>query len=66
MNDRETYAPGPANLASVHKDGENWTLVLVRDLRNPPEKVWRALTEPDHLREWGPSMPPGNSATSER
>jgi len=54
MSDRKTYAPGPANVARVRKDGETWTLVLVRDLRHPPEKVWRALTEPAHLGEWAP------------
>jgi uncharacterized protein YndB with AHSA1/START domain len=46
--------PGPANLARVQKDGENWTLVLVRQLRHSPEKVWRALTDPAQLREWAP------------
>jgi uncharacterized protein YndB with AHSA1/START domain len=54
MSERETYAPGSANVAQVRKDGETWTLVLVKDLRHPPEKVWRALTEPAHLREWAP------------
>jgi len=38
----------------VRKDGETWTLVLVRDLQHPPEKVWRALTEPTNLRQWAP------------
>jgi uncharacterized protein YndB with AHSA1/START domain len=46
--------PGPANLAVVRKAGENWTLVVVRELRHPPEKVWRALTDPAQLREWAP------------
>jgi uncharacterized protein YndB with AHSA1/START domain len=23
-------------------------------MRNPPEKVWQALTDPAHLREWAP------------
>jgi uncharacterized protein YndB with AHSA1/START domain len=54
MSDLEKYEPGPADAATVRKDGENWTLVLVKDLRHPPEKVWRALTEPAHLREWAP------------
>lgn len=54
MNDRAKYRPGPANLAKIHKDGETWNLLLVRQLRHPPEKVWRALTEPKHLREWAP------------
>jgi uncharacterized protein YndB with AHSA1/START domain len=26
----------------------------VRDLRHPPAKVWRAITQPEHLREWAP------------
>lgn len=51
---RESYQPGPAAGAEVRKDGEKWTLVLVRDLRHPPKKVWQALTEPEHLREWAP------------
>ena len=31
-----------------------WTLILTRELRHPPEKVWRALTDPAHLHEWAP------------
>jgi len=54
MTRREDYSPGPAAGAEVRKDGDTWTLVLVRDLRHPPEKVWRALTGPEHLREWAP------------
>jgi len=60
MTDRQTYAPGPANLARVQKDGENWTLVLVRELRHAPEKVWQALTDPAQLREWAPFEADGN------
>lgn len=48
------YAPGRAIEARVQKNGERWTLILVRELRHPPEKVWQALTEPEHLREWAP------------
>ncbi len=54
MTNREQYEPGPAHGAQVRKDGEKWTLILVRELRHPPEKVWQALTEPAHLREWAP------------
>lgn len=54
MTDRERYTPGPANAAQVRKDGEKWTLVLVRELRHSPERVWQALTDPAHLREWAP------------
>jgi uncharacterized protein YndB with AHSA1/START domain len=54
MTDREQYTPGPARGAQVRKDGEKWTLILVRELRHSPEKVWQALTDPAHLREWAP------------
>ena len=54
MIDREQYAPGPASGAQVQKDGEKWTLILVRELRHSPEKVWQAITDPAHLREWAP------------
>ena len=54
MTDHELYAPGPALGVRIEKDGEKWTLVLVRELRHPPEKVWQAITDPAHLREWAP------------
>ena len=54
MTDRQQYQPGPAGGAQVRKDGEKWTLILVRELRHAPEKVWLALTDPAHLREWAP------------
>jgi len=55
MTDRDQYEPGPARGAQVQrKDGEKWTLILVRELRHSPEKVWQALTDPAHLREWAP------------
>jgi uncharacterized protein YndB with AHSA1/START domain len=54
MMDRERYAPGPVSAAQVRKDGDKWTLILVKELRHSPEKVWQALTDPAHLREWAP------------
>ena len=54
MSSRDEYAPGAATGAEVRKEGDKWTLVLVRDLSHPPAKVWKALTEPEHLREWAP------------
>ena len=54
MTTPKRYMPGSANLARIQKDGENWTLVLVRQLRHSPQKVWSALTDPAQLREWAP------------
>jgi uncharacterized protein YndB with AHSA1/START domain len=54
MTTREQYAPGPARGAQVQKNGDRWALILVRELRHPPETVWQALTDPAQLREWAP------------
>jgi uncharacterized protein YndB with AHSA1/START domain len=57
MNDPEPYTPGPAYGAHLEKGGaqhDKWTLILVRQLRHSPDKVWQALTDPAHLREWAP------------
>ncbi|HEX2664322.1 MAG TPA: SRPBCC family protein [Candidatus Acidoferrum sp.] len=54
------YTPGPASGAQVRKEGEKWTLILTRELRHSPEKVWQALTDPEHLREWAPFDADGN------
>ena len=63
MTTREQYTPGPASGAQVRKDGEKWTLILVRELRHSPEKVWQALTDPAHLREWAPFDADGSLGT---
>jgi uncharacterized protein YndB with AHSA1/START domain len=63
VNYREQYTPGPASGAQVRKDGEKWTLILVRELRHSPEKVWQALTDPAHLREWAPFEADGSLGT---
>ena len=62
MTEPELYTPGPANLARVQKDNneEKWTLILVRELRHSPEKVWQALTDPAQLREWAPFVTDGS------
>ena len=54
MIKRESYTPGPAAGAEVRKEGGKWTLVVVRDFRHAPAKVWQALTDPAQLREWSP------------
>jgi len=64
MTEREQYTPGPASGAQIRKDGEKWTLILVRELRHSPEKVWQALTDPAHLREWAPFEVDGNLCTA--
>jgi uncharacterized protein YndB with AHSA1/START domain len=54
MTDRQQYTPSAAGVAQVQKDGDKWTLVVVKELRHPPHKVWQALIDPAQLREWAP------------
>jgi hypothetical protein len=72
MTDLEPYIPGPASGARVIKDGvqknknsnkNQWTLILVRELRHSPEKIWQALTDPQQVREWAPFVVDGSLGT---
>lgn len=55
MSERAAYEPGPADTgAQVRKDGDKWTLILVREMRHAPDKVWQALTDPAQLSQWAP------------
>lgn len=40
---------------TLEQAGERWRLRFVRVLSHPPEKVWRALTEEEHLAAWFPT-----------
>jgi uncharacterized protein YndB with AHSA1/START domain len=42
------------DLGELTKVDDRWQLRFVRWLAHPPEKVWAAVTEPDHLRVWFP------------
>ena len=63
MSVHEQYTPGPASGAQVRKLRETWTLILVRELRHSPERVWQALTDPAQLREWAPFDADGSLGT---
>jgi uncharacterized protein YndB with AHSA1/START domain len=64
MTDLAQYTPSPVSGAQIRKEGDKWTLILVRELRHSPEKVWEALTDPAHLREWAPFVVDGNLSTA--
>lgn len=36
------------------QSGSEWQLRFTRELPHPQEKVWRAITEPEHLKAWFP------------
>jgi uncharacterized protein YndB with AHSA1/START domain len=47
------------------EDGR-WRLRFTRTLPHPPEKVWRAVTEPAHLARWFPTTIEGERAAGAR
>lgn len=54
MPDQHDYSPGSAYDAEAVKKGTRWTLAMVRTFDHLPERVWEAITDPVHLREWAP------------
>ncbi|HEY2674224.1 MAG TPA: SRPBCC family protein [Rugosimonospora sp.] len=44
----------------LERSGDRWRLRFSRRLAHPREKVWRALTEPEHLLAWFPTTIEGD------
>ena len=42
------------DLGTLERRGDRCTLTFTRRLDHPPEKVWRAITEDEHLAAWFP------------
>jgi uncharacterized protein YndB with AHSA1/START domain len=51
------------DLGTLAADGEVWTLTFTRLLAHPPERVWRAVTEAEHLAAWFPQKIVGELRT---
>jgi uncharacterized protein YndB with AHSA1/START domain len=49
-------------LGRLEQAGHRWQLHYTRTLRHPRDKVWRALTEPEHLAAWFPAKIHGERA----
>lgn len=47
-------------------DDGRWRLRFTRTLPHPQEKVWRAITEPEHLAHWFPTTIEGDRAAGAR
>jgi hypothetical protein len=54
VTDREQYAPGPASGGAATKGRRAVDAHPRQRSAHSPEKVWHALTDPAHLREWAP------------
>ncbi len=53
-------------LGRLRQLDDRWQLEFTRNLRHPPQKVWRALTDPEHLRAWFPADIEGERAAGAR
>lgn len=42
------------DLGTLRQEGDQYVVSFERHLRHPREKVWRALTESEHLAHWMP------------
>ncbi|GAA4939179.1 hypothetical protein GCM10023224_20750 [Streptomonospora halophila] len=42
---------------ALRRVGDQWALRFERRFAHPPERVWRAITEPEHLGRWYPLTP---------
>jgi uncharacterized protein YndB with AHSA1/START domain len=49
-----TFDPGPLDDVTLAAEGEQWTLIFLRELRQAPAVVWTALTDPAELDQWAP------------
>jgi uncharacterized protein YndB with AHSA1/START domain len=42
------------DLGTARREGDGYVVTYERQLRHPREKVWRAITESEHLAHWMP------------
>lgn len=47
-------------LGQLEQIESGWRLRFTREFRHPPEMVWRALVEPEHLEAWFPTTVEGD------
>ena len=52
-----------ADPGTLAQDGDRWTITFTRRLPHPPEKVWRTVTEPEHMKAWFPDEMVGERRT---
>jgi uncharacterized protein YndB with AHSA1/START domain len=54
------------DLGELERQGDTVALRFRRRFAHPPEKVWRALVEPEHLAAWFPTTIDGERAVGAR
>ncbi len=58
--------PGADDFATLERAGDHTVLRYRRRLAHPRHKVWRALTEDDHLAAWFPTAIEGTRSAGSR
>src|SRR5207237_3481869 len=61
METRRTSAD-PGAVGGLEPAGDRWRLRFTRRLAHPQDKVWRAVTEPEHMQAWFPQHVSGDWA----
>jgi uncharacterized protein YndB with AHSA1/START domain len=49
-------------MGTLESAGASWRLRFTRELGHPAERVWQAVTEPEHLQAWFPQRISGDWA----
>ena len=57
-----TRGPDDEDLGTLERGDGQVRLIFTRRLAHPPGKVWRALTEAEHLAAWFPTTVEGDLA----
>jgi uncharacterized protein YndB with AHSA1/START domain len=55
-----------SDLGELVRDGDRVSVTFTRRLAHPVDKVWRAVTEPEHLAAWFPDGVEGTMAPGAR
>ena len=53
----DDYKPSPPAEVECTSESGRTTLVFIRQLRHPPEKVWQAMTQAAKIAKWAPYEP---------
>jgi uncharacterized protein YndB with AHSA1/START domain len=59
MTQKHPMTAGQAETGTLERAGHRWRLRFTRRLAHRAEKVWRAVTDPEHLLAWFPDRMTG-------
>jgi uncharacterized protein YndB with AHSA1/START domain len=62
-DDDDTHIPAAADYGDLERREAEALVRFTRRFPSPPQKVWRALTEPQHLAAWFPTTIEGERTT---